>query len=195
MKKQVILITGTPKVGKTTTALNLAEQLKAECINLTDLAQKENLILKKDKQRNTTIINEQQLKKRITQLIKTTQNQTIIIDSHYAAAIVPKALATHVFVLRRHPKQLRKLMQQAGYKNNKLHENLTAEILDTCLVEAITHQGKQKACEINTTNKTTQTITNEIIQTLNKKRKCQTGTVDWIAELENEGTLDEYLKF
>ena len=41
--KQVILITGTPAVGKTTTAKALAVKLDAEYINLTDYAKTNNL--------------------------------------------------------------------------------------------------------------------------------------------------------
>lgn len=194
MTKQVILITGTPKVGKTTTALQLVIKLDAEYINLTDLATKENLTLGKDKQRDTIIINEQRMKQRISEIIESTQKPVIIIDSHYAASIVPRTLGTHVFVLRRDPTQLRKLMERAGYKNNKLWENLASEILDVCLVDAVNNQGQEKTCEIDTTNKTTQDIVNEILLTLKKQRKCRIGIVDWLSKLENEGSLDEYLK-
>ncbi len=52
--KRVILITGTPCVGKTTTAKQLAAKLGAEYINLTDFAKANNLTLGEDKERDTT---------------------------------------------------------------------------------------------------------------------------------------------
>ncbi len=54
--KRVILITGTPCVGKTTTAKQLAAKLDAEYINLTDYAKTNDLTLGEDKERQTTII-------------------------------------------------------------------------------------------------------------------------------------------
>ena len=57
--KRVILITGTPCVGKTTTAKQLADKLNAEYINLTDFAKTYNLTLGEDKERQTTIIDEE----------------------------------------------------------------------------------------------------------------------------------------
>ena len=47
--KRVILITGTPAVGKTTLATKLADKLNAQYVNLTELAEKENLTLQEDK--------------------------------------------------------------------------------------------------------------------------------------------------
>src|SRR4030042_1170754 len=50
MSKQVILITGTPCVGKTTVAKQLTTGLDALYINLTDLANKHNLTSGEDKE-------------------------------------------------------------------------------------------------------------------------------------------------
>jgi broad-specificity NMP kinase len=116
MKKQVILITGTPKTGKTTTSQLLVKELKAKYINLTELALTEHLTLHKDTKRNTTVINPTKMRRRLTEIIKATSKQTIIIDGHYAATVTPKTLVTHTIILRRDPAQLKKTMQQAGYK-------------------------------------------------------------------------------
>ncbi len=56
--KRVILITGTPCVGKTTTAKSLATKLGAQYINLTDFAKTYNLTSGEDEERHTTIIDE-----------------------------------------------------------------------------------------------------------------------------------------
>ncbi len=49
MNKRVILITGTPCTGKTTTAKALAAKLNAAYINLTDYAKANNLIWRRTK--------------------------------------------------------------------------------------------------------------------------------------------------
>jgi adenylate kinase len=194
MKKQVILVTGTPKTGKTTTSKLLIDQLKAEYINLTELALKEKLTLRRDTKRNTTIINPTKMRKRLTEIIEDTHKQTVIIDGHYAATVTPKTLVTYTIVLRKDPQRLRPVMQKAGYDEAKTDENIAAEILDTSLFEALNNQNKTTICEIDTTNKTPREVTNEILAIIHHKQKCHIGTVDWLTKLENEGKLDEYLK-
>ena len=194
MKTQVILITGTPKTGKTTVSKLLAARLKAQYVNLTELALTERLTLRRDAKRHTTIIDPVKMRKRLTQIIKAVRNKTVIIDGHYAAAVTPKPLVTNTFVLRKDPTQLKQIMRQADYDDGKIDENIAAEILDTLLIEALNNQNRKTICEIDTTHKTPQQVATEILNTLDGKEKCRIGTVDWIAKLENEHKLDEYLK-
>jgi adenylate kinase len=190
--KRVILITGTPAVGKTTLATKLADKLNAQYVNLTELAEKEHLTLEEDKQRNTTIIDEIKMSRKLKTIITKTEND-IIIDGHYAAAVTPKTLVTHVFVLRRNPMELRELMRKRGYSEPKKNENLSAEILDVCLVEAIRIQ-KGKVCELDVTSKTVEDTIERVLAVLEGKRQCSVGSVDWLGMLEREGKIDQYLK-
>ncbi len=105
--KRVILITGTPCVGKTSTAKQLAIKLDAEYINLTDFAKTNNLTLGEDTERQTVIINEEALKRKLKENILASTNSNIIVDGHYAAAVTSTELVTKVFVLRRNPKELK----------------------------------------------------------------------------------------
>ena len=194
MIKKVILITGTPCTGKTTIAKQLVTRLKAQYVNLTELAISEDLTLGKDKKRNTIIIDEKRMKRKISQIIKTSTSNNIIIDGHYAAHVVPDKLATNVFVLRRNPTELRKLMQRKHYTDTKLWENLAAEILDISLIDALNAYSSEKTCELDITGKTLKQNLTTILNVLNSKEKCYTGIVDWIGKLETEGILQDYLK-
>lgn len=191
--KRVILITGTPCVGKTTIAKALTEKFNAEYINLTNYAKSHNLTLDEDKKRQTTIINEKSMRQELEKTIQDSTNKTIIIDGHYAPAVTPFELVSNVFVLRRNPKELKILMQNRGYTETKLWENLSAEILDSCLIEAIqTQQGK--VCEIDTTSKPADKVTAEILEVLGNPKKCCLGFIDWLGMLEKEGLTDNYLR-
>ena len=194
MPKTVILITGTPCVGKTTVARLLTAKLEALYINLTELATREHLIQGKDERRNSIIINENRMRKRISQIIEESDKNRIVVDGHYAVNVVPNKLVTHVFVLRRDPVELRKLMEQCGFSEQKLTENLAAEILDVCLVDALNLRGQGRICELNATGKEAEKAVKEILDAIKDPRKCCVGIVDWLGKLESEGLLDEYLK-
>ncbi len=190
--RQVIVITGTPGVGKTTVSEQLAARLGALHINLTCLVKREKLTSGYDKRRRTTIADANKLTKRLQGIIR--QKGNLVIDGHYAPTVTPKGQITGVFVLRRHPQQLKEELEKRGFKGPKLWENLAAEVLDLCLYDSIMNAGNEKVCEIDTTNKTVECVVNEIISILNGTRPCTVGITDWLGTLEKEGDLDKYMK-
>jgi adenylate kinase len=194
MNKRVILVTGTPCVGKTTVAQQLTAKLDAVYINLTEFANKHRLTLGEDKERKTTIINEEKMRTKIGETIDAAEKPAIIVDGHYAAAVVPKRYVTRIFVLRRNPIELRRFMEKCGFSGAKLWENLASEILDVCLVEALREHEKEKVCELDVTGKTAENVASEVIAILDSHKKCVAGCVDWLGMLENRGLIGEYLK-
>ncbi len=193
MKKRVILITGTPCTGKTTTAKTLTARLNAEYINLTDYAKTYCLTSGEDKERKTIIINEEKMRTKLAETINAANKTNIIIDGHYASSVTLTELVTKVFVLRRNPKELKKFMEKCGYIGTKMWENLSAEILDVCLIEAMQVQ-QGKVCELDITGKPVEEVADEIMDVLEKGKKCYSGIVDWLGMLEREGITDQYLK-
>ncbi|MGB9960465.1 MAG: adenylate kinase family protein [Candidatus Bathyarchaeales archaeon] len=195
MAKHVILVTGTPCVGKTSVARLLASRLGAVYINLTELAVKENLVLGKDEKRGSLIVDERRMKNKIGKIVEEAGEKDVIVDGHYAASVVPEKLATHVFVLRRNPVELRNFMEKASFSGGKLWENLASEILDVCLVDALNIYGEDKLCELDVSGRSVEEVVAEILEVLKGSKKCRVGVVDWLGMLESEGRLDEFLKF
>ncbi len=191
--KRVILITGTPCVGKTTISSLLSLKLNATHIDVGKLVEKEGLTKGTDRLRGTLIADLDRLSKRILEIIEKTKGD-IIIDGHYVTEVVPKENIFKVFVLRKNPEELKKLMEAKGFKNRKLWENLAAEILDICLFNAIKMCGLDKVCEIDTSGKSPGEVVEEILSVLDNKLKCQVGIVDWLGKLEREGRLEDFLK-
>ena len=194
MSRRVILVTGTPCVGKTLVAHLLASKLDGLYVNLTELAMTENFVSGKDEERGSIIVDEIRMERKIREIIEDCNRKDIIIDGHYAVSVVPKKLVTHVFVLRRDPVQLQKLMAQCGFSGRKLWENLASEILDVCLVEALNIHEKGKVCELDVTSKSVEEAVGEILDVLDGRKKCCVGIVDWLGKLESEGQLGEFLK-
>jgi adenylate kinase len=191
--KQVIVITGTPGVGKTSVSERLAIRLGAFHIDLADLAKREKLLSGYDRRRHTLLADTVKLAKRVQQIIKRSEGD-VIIDGHYATSVVSKRKVSKVFLLRCHPQQLKQQMEKRGFRGAKLWENLAAEILDVCLCDSISDVGMEKICEIDMTNKTIDETVEEIISILQGGKECMVGLTDWLRKLEEENILDQYLK-
>ena len=194
MSKRVILVTGTPCVGKTSVARLLTAKLDALYINLTDLALRDHLTSGKDEKRDAIIVSESRMRKRIRELIEKTDKENVVIDGHYAVSVVPPKLVTFVFVLRRDPVELREFMRRCGFSEPKMIENLASEILDVCLVDALNAAGEGRTCELDVTGKSAEEIVGAVLEVMADSSKCRVGIVDWLGKLESEGLLDEFLK-
>ena len=193
MSKHVILVTGTPCVGKTSVAHLLTARLDAIYVNLTELATRENLTLGKDEERDSIIVDEERMRVRLGKIIQKA-GKDVIVDGHYAVNVVPEELVTWAFVLRRDPVELRKFMQNCGFSEKKMLENLASEILDVCLFDALNVYDGRKTCELDITGKKVEETVDEILSVMVGQNSCSVGIVDWLGKLEGEGLLDEYLK-
>jgi len=193
--KRVILVMGTPCVGKTSVSNSLATELNALHIDLGELVKREKLSSGVDKTRGTLIANQTKLSRRVREIIEHQRmNRDIIVDGHYATDIIPSENVTKVFVLRRDPEELKHLMEARGFRGRKLWENLAAEILDTCLFDAVKAVGLGKVCEIDVSGRRTKEIISIIVSVLDGKKQCTVGIVDWLGKLEVANRLDEFLK-
>jgi adenylate kinase len=191
--RRVILVTGTPGVGKTTVSHSLVSKLDAVYISLAELVERERLISGVDKARGTLIADTDRVSKRMQEIIKSSECD-VIVDGHYAVDVVPTKDVHMVFVLRRDPSELKNVMENRGFKERKLWENLAAEILDVCLWDAVSVCGSDKVCEIDVSGKRIEEVVEDIILMLEGRKKCQVGIVDWLGKLEGEGRLREFLK-
>ena len=195
MKKfrKVILVTGTPGVGKTTVSHNLASKLDALYVGITELVKKEKLIISVDEERKTLIADTEKVSKKLQEILANSEG-SIIIEGHYAVDVVPKEQVNTVFVLRRDPHELKNVLEKRGYPEKKIWENLAAEILDVCLWDALSACGADKVCEVDVSGKTVETVVEEMIMVLEKRQDCSVGTVDWLGKLEKTGQLEEFLR-
>jgi len=191
--RRVILVTGTPGVGKTTVSRSLASKLDAVYISLAELVERERLISGVDKVRGTLIADTDRVSKRMQEIIKSSECD-VIVDGHYAVDVLPTKDIHIVFVLRRDPSELRNILENRGFKERKLWENLAAEVLDVCLWDAVSACGSDKVCEIDVSGRRIEETVEDIILMLEGRKKCRVGIVDWLGKLEGEGRLREFLK-
>jgi adenylate kinase len=188
-ERRVIVITGVPGVGKSTVAGALAERLGCPVISVSELAMKEGTLLGKDGERDTDVVDLPRLKERISEAISPTEG-SIIIEGHYAYDVVPSNLVSHALVLRRAPWVLKEELRVRGYTNEKIRENVEAELLDVPLVEAIEALGPDFVCETDTTSRTQEETVDEILGIVEGSMPCRHKLVDWLGSPETRGLLE-----
>lgn len=192
-KHGILIITGTPGVGKSSVSELLASRIDAESISLGALVEKEELHIEVDRKRDTIVADMKRLRERTEEII-TNSVGDIVVEGHYAVDIVRSEDVHLVFVLRRDPQELERVLRERLYGEEKVRENLAAEILDVCLHDAVNRCGVNNVCEVDITGRKVEDVVEEIVQILDGNRECRVGLVDWLGRLESEGTLDKYLE-
>jgi adenylate kinase len=192
-KNKVIIISGTPGVGKSTVSKQLSSKLSCGLVSIGDLVKDEGLYTQVDRKRDTLVADMNRISKRMNNVVSGSSG-TLIVEGHYAVDVVPVETVRLVFVLRRDPEELRDILGKRGYGDEKIRENVAAEILDVCLYDAVDRCGVEKVCEVNVTGRTVDEVEDEIQQILQGKKKRRIGIVDWLGKLDFEGKLDEYMK-
>ena len=178
----LIYVGGTPGVGKTTVAKEVARKLGIKYVNLAELAVSEGLVTGYDAERKAHIIDEEAVKRRLRKLAS---EESAVVDTHVATA-VPSELVDVAVVLRLDPRELKKRLEARGYPPAKVMENVQAEILDSCLIEAVETFGVERTFEIDTTGKSTKQVVEEILRVVKERKGSKPGSVNWLEKLGDD---------
>jgi adenylate kinase len=186
----IILITGTPGVGKTMLARSLSRNPGFKLVELGKLVRKESLYTHFDRARKTYVVDEGRLRKRLKALSRSSER--IVLPTHLIGRFLPKASVKMALVLRLDPVVLYRRLRARGWTKRKAWENTEAEILDVCLHESHLLLGPRKVYEIDTTRKSATSVYKEALRALSRERTGRSGVVNWLARydpLELERTL------
>ena len=182
------VITGVPGVGKTTLSRMLAELTGGVHVDLSELAERRGIISGYDESRGTSIVDLELMRKELAVLLEGGEGP-LILDGHFAPEVVPPGAVSLALVLRRAPWILRGELAARGFPEEKVRENVEAELLDVCLVDAIDSLGRERVCEVDTTGKTPGEVLDEAVSIIQGGRPCRRGLVDWLGRDESRGLL------
>jgi adenylate kinase len=176
----IILITGTPGVGKTTVSNVLKEKLDAHLISINELVEKKHLYYGIHKEKKYKIVDMASLFHELDILIeKINRSNYIIVEGHLSHFYQTSDV---VIVLRANPDVLRKRMEFKDWNDAKIKENLEVEALGICSYESQEIHG-EKANEIDTSNLLPDEVSDVIIKVLKGEKKFPVGNVDFLEYL------------
>jgi adenylate kinase len=178
----LVLVTGTPGVGKTALAKSLMQNSGFKLIELNRLIRKEKLYIHYDMARKTYVIDEKKLRRRLELLSRSSEK--IVLPTHLIGGFLPKASVKLALVLRLDPVVLYKRLRTRGWTKQKAWENTEAEILDVSLQESRSLLGPSKVYEIDTSRKSASAIYEEALRALSRPRVSKLGVVNWLARYD-----------
>jgi adenylate kinase len=190
-----VVITGNPGVGKHTCAKFVSEKLgKAKLIDINRVILSNNAVtLPTSAVNGIGEIDVKKTEKLILEEIKKTKD--VVIVGHLAPYVLRTTGIDLVAVLRRSPYQLAKIFRQRKYSPMKMKENIAAEILGITLYDSVETFGKERVAELDTTGKTPQDITKDIVSKFQKKSRKQIGIIDWLSLVYEKGDAQKFLEY
>ncbi len=135
---KVIAVTGSAGCGKTTYAKKLARAKGYLILDLTKLIKKYKLYESYDKKLDTYEVDTDELSEFLKDVIKGLKKEGwkgVVLDGHLSHYLSPRII-DEVHVMKCDIKTLRKRLTKRGYSKRKIEENIEAEIMETCIIEA-----------------------------------------------------------
>ncbi len=179
----VIAISGTPGTGKTGVGQLLIKRLNATLIELSHLAKKQQLLLGEDVKRKTLIADTEKLQHYLVNLIHDSTESYVIVG-HFADE-VPEEILEFLVVLRCNPITLTQRLRNRQWSQSKILENVQAEILGECTMQALLRHKRDKVFEIDTTEAPLEEVVDaiEVIQK-GTSHEYTVGRISWLSTLD-----------
>ena len=167
----LIALTGTPGVGKTTVA-EILKKRGYRVLSVNELAEEFDCIIGEEE--GCKIVDVDELAEKVKEL----RNGIIILEGHLSHLLNPDM----VIVLRCNPLELKKRLESKGWSEEKVLENVEAELTDVILIEAL--DSSENVYEVDTTNLSAEEVADIVERIIRGEGEgYKPGKIDWIAEV------------
>ena len=163
-----VAVTGTPGVGKTTVARRLADERGVGYVDVTERV-REGASAGYDDERDAPVADIDALRDSVP--------DDAVIDGHLSHRLEPD----YVVVLRCAPDVLRSRLEERGWDDGKIDENVEAEALDVTATEA--YGVDAPVFGFDTTDATVDETVERVARAVENGDE-RVGVVDWSADLE-----------
>ncbi len=175
----VYVVTGTPGTGKTTVSTILSERLGARHIELSKFSIENGYVTEDDVERDTKVVDMDALGSAVRDIIEKSASP-VIVDGHYAHDLVDEPLISCLFVLRRQPWDLKGVLETRHYSNEKVWENLEAEIMGVITGEALELIPSSKVIEVDTSGQSSDETAEQIYDMIEGGVALDKPIIDWV---------------
>ncbi len=181
-------ITGTPGVGKSTVARRLANRLGFSVTSLDDIVIRRGAYLEYDVERDSYVVDEEAVEKIL--------NEVVLDNGVYEGLSVVYTtnpdLFDIVFVLRCDPYTLEERLRAKGFKEAKIKENVSAEILDIVYADALRIYGASKVKQVDNSRGLDETVDKMLAKLEDDRAVCD--SVDWLTLVMEKGDVKRFLE-
>jgi adenylate kinase len=186
----VVLVLGVAGVGKTTFGRVLASLLGLKFIDVPELVERRKLYLEYDVGSRAYLVD----LRRLSAAAGSELRGGGVLASVYA--FKPRGVKVSlVIVLRMRPTMLLEVLRGRGYTDEKIRENVSAELIDQPLIEAIQKFGR-RVVQLDATGADLEDLARRAAEAIRSRGLKQLDLrIDWISELERSGELEELLRF
>ena len=182
---KIIIVTGTPGVGKTVVARLLAKKMGFTLSSLGDLVKKEGLHKGFDRKARSYLIDERSARRRLKGYFKDHQKKGIVFETHSVNSIFPRTRGMVAIVLRLDPLVLAKRLRARNWPKLKIWENVESEIIDVSLSDSLKRLGKTRVLEIDVTGKSPEELVREILKVLSRNKGWSPkSSPDWLKKYD-----------
>jgi len=187
----VILVLGVAGVGKTVFGRALASLLGLKFIDVPELVERRKLYSGYDVESKAYLVDLRKLSAAIGSELRGGG----VLASVYA--FKPRGVrVSWAIILRVRPTRLLEILRGRGYPDEKIRENVSAELIDQPLVEAIQKFGRRKIVQLDATDVDLESLARRAAEAIKSRTFRQLDRkIDWIGELERSGELEELLRF
>lgn len=163
-----VALTGTPGTGKTSVAD--AIDIDLDVVHLGELIDREGLVDGYDPVRESTIVDLDGLRRAMG------DRDHVLFESHLAHHLE----ADLVIVLRCRPAELEARLRERSIPERSIRENAESEAIDLILTEAVDRHGRDAVAELDTTDRSVETVATEVEAVVRGDCDPGVGNVDFM---------------
>lgn len=174
----IVALTGTPGTGKSSVSKHLRND-GYEVLDINEIVLTENFVTAYDDTRKTSEVDLEALNKYMGECI--TSGDPVILEGHLAHLL---SIIDQVIVLRCHPDELQRRLNDKGWSEAKIRENLEAEVVDSITIECLNTYDRDKIFEIDTTKDSPEKTMEKILDIISGRVEGYApGRIDWSEEI------------
>ena len=182
----VLIITGSPGVGKHTIANKVLESNDYELLDINQIAKEKNFI---EHNQGVEEVDVDKFKKYFDDIV----TEKSLIVGHLAPYVLSGRNIKSAIVLRKNPYKLLDIYEKRGYAEKKRKDNLGSEILGIITNDTINSFGQERTFQIDVSEYTPKEVVSRIDNILD--RNDAGDNIDWLPLIQEKNDLKTFFEY